>query len=99
MPNVITMENRNLKYIDLYNEVRKISNAHDLMGLIKIGSPDDEYDPETSKILPLLVKSNNSQELATEIANIYNEMFDTDFKPSDKCITNIAEDLFKLKEE
>jgi len=92
------MGKRNLKYQNLYNEVRKISNTHDLMGLIKIGCPDDEYDPETSEILPLIKKANSVEDLATGIAGIYNKMFDADFKSSDKWITNIATDIFELKE-
>ena len=56
---VIPMKNKKNEYKNLYEEVRRISNTHDLMGLIRIGSPDDEYDPETSEILPLIDKSKN----------------------------------------
>ncbi len=92
------MKNKTTEYKNLYEEVRRISNTHDLMGLIRIGSPDDEYDPETSRILQLIDKSKNVGDLAAGIATIYNKMFDADFKPSDKWISNIATDIFKLKE-
>ena len=76
-----------------------ISNTHDLMGLIRIGFPDDEYDPETSKIVPLIEKSKNMNELSNVIATIYNEMFDTDFHPSDEWVSKMAADIFQLKEK
>jgi len=67
------------------------------MGLIRMGCQEDEYDPETSKILPLIEKSNTVEELAIGIADIYNKMFDADFKSSDKRISKIATDIFNLK--
>ena len=89
------MKNKNYK--NLYNDVRKISNSHDLMGLIRIGFPDDEYDPETSKVVPLLVGSVTLSELINGIVEIYNEMFDADFKSSDKWIVDFATELFEMK--
>jgi len=93
------MKKNKIQYRDLYDEVRKISNTYDLMGLIKIGSPADEYDPETSEILPLIDKSKNVGDLAIRIANFYNKMFDTDFQPSNEWVSEMAADIFKLKEE
>ncbi len=93
------MKKRKLEYKELYNQVREISNNHDLMGLIKLGCPVDEYDLETSKILPLIYKCSDIEELSIGIANIYNEMFEADFKASDKWISAIATDLYKLKDQ
>ena len=88
----------NVEYQKLYDEVRRISNAHDLMGLRNSGCPDDEYDPETSKILPLLDKSNDVTELAIGIATIYSKMFGEAFNPTDKWIIDMSKDIFQLKE-
>lgn len=91
------MQNKNNEFQILFEEVRKISNTYDLMGLIQIGAPNDEYNPEISKILPLIDKSLNVGELATGIANVYNKMFDIDCLPSDELILKMATDIFKLK--
>lgn len=93
------MKKRKLKYKELYNQVREISNKHDLMGLIRLGCPADEYDPEISEILPLIYKCSDVDELSIGIANIYNEMFEADFKASDKWISAIATDIYKLKDQ
>ncbi len=87
-----------MEYKKLYDEVRKISNAHDLMGLVDCGCPDDEYDPETSKILPLLNRSNDVAELAIGIATIYSEMFGETFKPADQRIIDMSKGIFQLNE-
>ena len=96
---VIPMNNLKIKYKKLYEEVRIISNTYDLMGLIKSGAPEDEYDPETSEILPLIDKVKNPDELAAKISDIYNKMFDTDFLPSDEWLSKMATDIYKLKEK
>ena len=91
------MKRKKIEHKNLYREVRRISKTHDLMGLLKIGDPADEYDPETSLILPLIYRSQSADELAVGIANVYNKMFDTDFNPSDEWISKMAADIFKLK--
>ncbi len=88
----------NVEYKKLYDEVRKISNTYDLMGLVDCGCPDDEYDPETSKILPLLNRSNDVAELSIGIATIYREMFGGVFEPADQRIINMSKAIFQLKE-
>lgn len=41
-------------YATLYAEVRAILNKHDPVGLIEMGAPADEYEPEVGTILPRL---------------------------------------------
>ena len=40
--------------VKLFGAVRAILNRHDLMHLIAIGCPEDEYEPEVEMILPRL---------------------------------------------
>ena len=39
-------------YDSLYSEVSRLLREADPIGLITMGTPDDEYDPEVSTILP-----------------------------------------------
>src|SRR6266496_5398762 len=41
-------------YGNLYSDVSRILREADLIGLIAMGAPADEYDPEVSTILPRL---------------------------------------------
>lgn len=91
------MQKKNKEYQILFEEVKKITNTYDLMGLVRVGAPDDEYNFEISKIVPLIGESPNVDELAIGIVNIYNKMFDANFLPSDELILKMATDIFKLK--
>jgi hypothetical protein len=91
------LQKKNKKYQILFEEVKKITNTYDLMGLARVGAPDDEYNFEISKIVPLIGKSLNVDELAIGIVNVYNKMFDANFLPSDELILKMATDIFKLK--
>ena len=83
----------------LYSKVRDVSNTHDLMGLIYMGLPEDEYDPETEKILPLLNSCGNDVDLAIRVASVYNKMFYEKFKASDDSVINFSKGLFELKKQ
>ncbi len=45
-------------YGSLYSDVSCLLRAADPIGLIAMGAPDDEYDPEVSTILPRLREAN-----------------------------------------
>jgi hypothetical protein len=58
---IVTRDKRDAKhaYGALYLEVRGILNAHDPVGLISMGAPEDEYEPEVGTILPRLKEASD----------------------------------------
>ncbi len=92
------MKKRKSEYKELYTKVREIFNKYDLIGLIDLGFPSDEYDQEISKILPMIDKSSNVEELSIAIVNIFNKNFEIDIKSSDKIVCDLSAELFELKE-
>jgi hypothetical protein len=47
----------------LYTEVSRLVREADPIGLISKGTPDDEYDPEVSTILPRLREAKSSDDV------------------------------------
>lgn len=81
------------KYIKCFEEIRKMLNRVDPAGLMQ-GCPDDEYDPEASRILITISKYKLKEEIIREISR--------DFKDSlgISGVGNlIGEDVIKLKEK
>ena len=58
-------------YGSLYADVSCLIRAADPIGLIAIGAPDDEYDPEVSTILPRLREA----KAAVDVQRIVHEEF------------------------
>ena len=58
-------------YGSLYLDVSRLLREADPIGLIAIGAPDDEYDPEVSTILPRLREAN----AAVDVQRIVHEEF------------------------
>ena len=58
-------------YGSLYADVSHLLREADPLGLIAIGAPDDEYDPEVSTILPRLREANT----AVDVQRIVHEEF------------------------
>ena len=58
-------------YGSLYSHVSRLLREADPIGLIAIGAPDDEYDPEVSTILPRLRAAN----AAVDVQRIVHEEF------------------------
>jgi len=76
-------------------KLRAIANKYDLMGLIKMGSPDDEYDSETKKLIESIDQNYSEDQITKTIIDIYSKMFGCSFTASEK-IKSYAHDLFEL---
>ena len=63
-------------YTGLFGEVRAILNRHDLMRLIAIGCPEDEYEPEVEMILPRLRDAASPAEVEVVVQDVFTKMFD-----------------------
>jgi hypothetical protein len=72
-----------MKLKQRYEIVRKCINELDPMGLIALGCPDDEYEPEILKILPRIPACRDAAELAGIIAEIFRIRFSEDFIAED----------------
>ncbi|MED4752014.1 hypothetical protein [Brevibacillus choshinensis] len=51
------------RYSQDLNHIRILMNDWDPMGLIQMGSPEDEYDSYSAKVVSLLYSSNGNLEL------------------------------------
>lgn len=65
------------QYDGLYSNVARLLRAADPIGLIAVGAPDDEYEPEVSTLLPRLREAN----AAGDVQRIVHEEFVRWFGP------------------
>jgi hypothetical protein len=81
------LSNKELReqYFNLFNMVKKIINECDPIGLLP-SAPDDEYEMEIGKIVPLLNKIGSENALTEEISKIFNKAFGWDFT-NEKCLS------------
>ena len=52
-----------------------ILNRHDLMRLIAMGCPEDEYEPEVERILPKLRSARAATDVEAIVQDVFIEMF------------------------
>lgn len=84
-------------YRELFTQARRIMNEHDLICImVSEDAPEDEYDMETARILPLLYKRLTFEVLCSEIAKILNASFGVELPATHKSITSLATDLLKV---
>lgn len=72
------------RYFDFLNVVEKHINQWDLMDLLSLGTPCDEYEDEIKRIASALPKIQNESDLALKIKEIFDHSFGSDFS-YDKC--------------
>ena len=65
-------------YAELFAGVTEILARHDLMGLVEIGAPADEYEPEVGTILPRLRDSADADDLQRILHEEFVRWFDED---------------------
>jgi len=81
---------------DLKKGLRKIFNKYDIMNLIKLGAPKDEYDPEIKKIALKYKENQNLDEFTNIVAEVFEEMFGSEVTPSKRYYKNLAQDAFNI---
>jgi hypothetical protein len=67
-----------------YSSVKKAIDEWDPIGLLGMGCPDDEYDPEIRDIVRLLSEINSLDELAVGIQKVFIKWFEEEI-PIVKC--------------
>lgn len=70
--------------MDKYVLVKKIIDEWDPIGLLHLGCPNDEYDPEIDDIVKLLPQVNSVNELALGIRQVFIKWFE-EYLSIEKC--------------
>jgi hypothetical protein len=63
------------RYRALYMVVDAIVARHDPIGLLAIGCPDDEYEPEVTDLLPRLKGAASTDELMSLVHGVFERWF------------------------
>ena len=78
-------------YGSLYANVSRLLREADPMGLIAMGAPDDEYDPEVSTILPRLREAKAAVDVQRIVHEEFVRWFDADLVRSLADYAEVAE--------
>ena len=81
---------------DLKKGLRKIFNKYDIMNLIKLGAPKDEYDPEIKKIVSRYQEGQDINDFTNIIVEVFEGMFDSDITPSKEHYKELAQEVFNI---
>lgn len=69
-------------YSTLYAEVTELFARHDPLGLVGMGAPRDEYEPEVGTILPRLIRLRSERAVTIEaVQQVIHEEFIQWFSP------------------
>ncbi len=83
--------------LTLEQKVKEIVNKYDPIGLLKMGCPADEYDPEIKKITPLLKKYVNKKDFHDKVYDVFVEMFDKKIAGFKKEYKKLSDEIYLLK--
>lgn len=86
---------RSQKYDDAFAAVRHVVNKWDPEALIDIGAPGDEYDPEVTDLVRMVLRPD--QFGAAEIEAAWHRWFGDDHGMRGKTLRAVAEDLVFLQ--
>ena len=81
-------------YSGLYSEVSRLLREDDPIGLITMGAPDDEYDPEVSTILPRLREANAPVDVQRIVYEEFGRWFGADIAGPLTDYANVAEKIW-----
>lgn len=70
--------------MDEYKFVKSIIDEWDPIGLLDLGCPEDEYDPEIREIVALLPRVKSVDELALKIRQVFIKWFE-EYLSNEKC--------------
>lgn len=80
--------------MNLRNIVASAVNRNDPIGLLSVGTPKDEYNPEIIRILAGLGEVTDLDSLNTLVHDVFVEMFDQDIAGPKEDYRKIAEDIY-----
>jgi hypothetical protein len=79
--------------------VKQAIDEADPIGLLAIGCPDDEYDPEIKRVLIYVSSYTDPDSLAQRIHQTFVEMFDEHIAGSPEVYQSIAQQIHKKRTE
>ena len=82
---------------ELWYQVSRVLNQFDPIGLIHIGCPNDEYDPEVSTILPQLKQCKSEKDTWNMIYNEFVKWFDNSITGAKEKYKPIAKEIWEIK--
>lgn len=94
--------------IQIKEKVKKLLDKYDLEGLLKMGCPKDEYDPEARKITTFILgrytlqgKNLTEKNLCKIVADVFNKQFGElgNHNPKDKKIISLAKEFKKWEKK
>ena len=83
------------EYKDILFRVKKIINESDFIGLLKQGSPKDEYDDEVHKIAAGIKMCDNIEKTQKLIYNVFKESFEQDAAGDIILYFDVAKRIFE----
>lgn len=83
------------RYRELWGIVDRAIRKEDPIGLLKMGAPTDEYDPEVGTILPRLKNASSESELCYIIHQEFSHWFGQPTAGPISAYTNIAREIWK----
>lgn len=86
-----------IKRGSLHTRIKELVNKYDPINLIDMGCPKDEYDGEVRRIIEVLKKASNPEQLRDLIYGIFVDMFDNRLAVPKENYQQLAANLFKLK--
>ena len=81
---------------ELLNEMRKIVNKYDPVGIYYSTKAFDEYDPEIRDICARFKKSKTLKEFTKEVYNVFVKWFFPSVAGKREKYTDLSKDLFRL---
>ena len=81
-------------YGRLYSDVSRLLREADPLGLIAMGAPDDEYDPEVSTILPRLREANAVVDVQRIVHEEFVHWFGADIAGPITAYADVAERIW-----
>src|SRR2546421_12242594 len=89
---------RHEAYRDAFGAVRRVVNRLDPVGLIATGAPDDEYDPEVTDLVRLVMRSEAFSE--SDVAEVWCRWFGDEYGllPDDPSLRDQTRELHRLQQ-
>ena len=81
-------------YGSLYSDVSRLLREADPIGMITMGAPDDEYDPEVSTILPRLREADAAADVQRIVHEEFVQWFGTDIAGPLTGYADVAERIW-----
>lgn len=93
--------NKNLNEIAArrHSAARAVLNRFDPIGLLEIGCPEDEYEPEMGGVLSAMRTASDVRQLQREVFSVFAQKFDQAMAGRFDRWEDLASELWALRED